>query len=223
LVTIRMDSTFQTGDSPTIGIDGSVEDLAGNELASGTTIINTFRISLVSGWNLISIPAEVSLTPSTLTSDVLSDIESNITILWQYNASAIDPDDEWVSWTDSGDDVNLTLEPGEGYWISMTTACTLIGNYDLMPTGPTSPPYTTLAGQSWNLIGHWRTYNQSASTNPYGALASLSDDDIGMIYKYTGASGSSYVNIWNGHQQMQPGKGYWLWKESTGEKRYTPS
>ena len=216
LVTLRLDTTFQTGDSPTLGVDGSVADLAGNTLTSGTTTINTFRISLSSGWNLVSLPADAD---ADLISTIVSDIDNNLTIIWHYNASS----DSWSSWTDSDDDGNFRLEPGEAYWFSMSSADTLIGNYNLMPTGPTSPPYFALIGQSWNLIGHWRTFNQPASTSTYGALASLSDDDVGMVYKYTGASGSSYINIWNGHQSMEPGKGYWLWKESTGNKNYVPS
>jgi hypothetical protein len=102
----------------------------------------------------------------------------------------------------------------------MRTADTLTGNYNLMPTGPTSPPYVTLYGQKWNLIGQWQTFNQSASTSHGGGLASLSDEDVGSLFKFTG---TGYANILNGGQNMMPGMGFWMWKETSGDKQYTPS
>ncbi|DAC73102.1 MAG TPA: hypothetical protein DSN98_02055 [Thermoplasmata archaeon] len=213
LVTLKCNRTFQTGDSPTIGIAGSVADLAGNALTSGTITINTYRISMRSGWNLISLPADTS---NTLISTVVSGIDSNLAVIWHYNASA----NAWSQWTDIGDNGEFRLEPGQGYWVYMTSADTLIGNYNLMPETPTSPPYFNLAGQKWNLIGHWQTYNQTASTNYGGGLTSLSDDDIGSLFKFTG---TGYVNILNGAQKMVPGQGFWMWKETTGNKQYTPS
>jgi hypothetical protein len=211
LVTLRCDRTFQTNDSPTIGIAGSIADLAGNTLNSGYVTINTYRINLVSGWNLVSVPADPHA--STLTT-VLSDITANMAIIWTYNASS----NSWDSWTGSGDP--FRLYPGKGYWIYMRTADTLTGNYNLMPAGPTSPPYVTLYGQKWNLIGQWQAFNQSASTSYGGGLASLSDEDVGSLFKFTG---TGYANILNGGQNMMPGMGFWMWKETSGDKQYTPS
>jgi len=210
-VTLRFNTTFQTGDSPYVGIIGSVADLAGNTLSSGFVTINTYRINLVSGWNLISVPAD----PHTHTlTTVLSDITANMAIIWTYNASS----NSWTSWTGSGDP--FRLYPGKGYWIYMRTADTLTGNYNLMPTGPTSPPYVTLYGQKWNLIGQWQAFNQSATTSYGGGLASLSTEDVGSLFKFTG---TGYANILNGGQNMMPGMGFWMWKETSGDKQYAPS
>jgi len=71
--TLRLDDILRTGGSPTVGVDGSVADLAGNTLSSGTITVNTYRISLSSSWNLISIPADAS---GDLISTVVTDISS---------------------------------------------------------------------------------------------------------------------------------------------------
>jgi len=198
---------------PPIGIAGSVEDLAGNQLNSGTKTINTYRISLRSGWNLISLPADAS---GSLISDVVSNISSNVDKIWHYWGAS---NDTWSMWADSDDDVLFRLEPGESYWIDMDAADTLIGNYNLMPTGPNSPPTFTLKNQSWNLIGHWHTYNITASTDTYGVFSGFSDVDIGCIYKYTG---TGYTDIWSYHKDMEPGQGYWMFLASTVDRVYTP-
>ena len=217
LVTLKLDSTIQTGDSPTLGVDGSVEDLAGNTLTSGTTLIETFNISLSAGLNLVSFPCDVSTEALTT---VLTDLTGTWTI-YRYNATL----NTWQYYNPSTGyyptDVQWNLTGGEGYWVSLGTAQNLVGNYDLWPDPGHSMPSYTLKGQSWNLIGHWQTYNQTASTNYGGALASLSDSDAGSLWRYN--SGGGYTNILNGAQNMEPCKGYWLWKESSGDKQYTPS
>jgi hypothetical protein len=212
LVTLQCNRTFQTGDSPTVGIPGSVSDLTGNTLSGVSITINTYRIFLRSGWNLMSVPADMHTTPLTT---VLSSISDTMTIIWSYNASA----GTWSSWTPKDGDT-LRLYAGKGYWLNMDSEDTLIGNYNLMPTGPSSPPFVTLAGQKWNLIGQWRTYTQPASTSPSGGLASLTDSDVGSLFQFTG---TGYINIWNGHQSMIPGQGFWMWKSTSGDKQYTPS
>jgi hypothetical protein len=209
-VTLQFNTTFQTGASPNVGIAGSVADLAGNTFTSGTVTINTYRINLRSGWNLISLPADAS---NALISTVVTDIVSNLAIIWTYNASA----DSWTSWT-NGDGDTFRLNPGTGYWINMNTADTLIGNYNLFPTGPTSPPEVTIYAQSWNLIGHWATYNQTAGFGTYGALRSLSDSDVGTLVRWTG---TGYTPVLG--QTMSPGDGFWLSYKGTSNTQYWPN
>jgi len=211
-VTLRLNGLLRTGGSPTIIIDGSVADQAGNTLTSGSITINTYRISLNAGWNLISIPADTS---NDLISTVISSISSNLQIIWTYDANT----NTWSSWV-NGDGDTFRLEPGKGYWIRMAAADTLVGNYNLTALGGTSPPYVTLKAQSWNLIGHWATYNQSASFGIYGALRSLSDDDVGALFTLTGPT-TGYQPVLG--QTMTPGKGYWLFLESTTDKLYVPN
>jgi len=217
LTTLRFDGTFQTGSSPTIGVDGSIADLAGNTITSGTVTINTFRISLASGWNLFSTPADTS---GSLISTVVSDIDDSISVIWHYNSS-LSGVDAWSAWQDSGDDDHFYLEPGEGYWVQMSEARTLVGNYNLMPTGPTSPPTVTLQNDKWNLIGHWDTYNQTASTDTYGVFAGFVDADISGVYKFNTTS-TGYENIWSYQSNMEPGFGYWMFLASDGNKVYSP-
>lgn len=212
LVTIKFDDKFETGDSPTISIVGSVEDLAGNALNSGAVTINTYRINMSVGWNLFSLPADPSLY---IISSVLpDDFEANVNAIWNYNAST----DTWAYWTNSGHDGNFKLRPGRGYWINMSSADTLVGNYDLWPIPGSTPPTVTITAQSWNLIGHWWTYNQSATTSE--ALNDFADSDIAAVYKYNPVGGS-LTNIFD-TGVMEPGQGYWLFFKGTSDKVYAP-
>jgi len=146
---------------------------------------------------------------------VVTDISSNVSIIWTYNASA----NSWTSWTGAGDDGNFRLEPGVGYWIRMSSADTLMGNYNLTPAGPSSPPKITIYAQAWNLIGHWATYNQTASVETYGALRTLADlSYIGSLSKWTG---TGYTQVLG--ETMSPGDGYWMFMTSATNKEYGPN
>ena len=79
-----------------------------------------------------------------------TNIDSNIEVIWNYNAST----NSWQSWASSIHDTRFRLEPGEAYWINMTAPDRLVGNYNLMPTGPTSPPYFNITGQSWKGLSY---------------------------------------------------------------------
>ena len=215
-VTIRFTTTFQTGfQEPKVYVNGSVTDTVGNAQTAGINVtINTFRISLSAGENLISLPCNAS-------TDTIQEVTQNLSgthSIWRYYAH----NNSWENWVSTQPDDDFRLEAGVGYWLTVTSAQTFIGNYNLMPTGgQRSPPSVTLYAQKWNLVGHWNSFNQSASTSYGGGLASLSDSDVGSLWKYTAAGG--LTNILNGAQNMEPGKGYWMFVEATSNKEYTAS
>ena len=103
----------------------------------------------------------------------------------------------------------------------MDSSDLLIGNYNLMPTGPTPPPTVTLENNKWSIIGHWDTYNQAASSDSYGVFAGFIESDIGAVYKYNTSSGG-YENVWAYHDDMEPGLGYFMFLSSDGNKVYSP-
>ena len=113
------------------------------------------------------------------------------------------------------------MKPGVGYWCNIGGNDTLVGNYDLWPEPGFVPPSVVLIGQSWNLIGHWHTYYQPASTSSGGALANLGDTDIGSLWRYN--TGGGYTNIMVGNQNMEPGEGYWVFIKSSSNPQYAPS
>ena len=75
-------------------------------------------IDLYTGWNLISLPL---MPEETSIAFVLSPINGNYSIIWEYNAS--DTSDHWKKYDPGvpfGNDL-INMEPGKGYWIMMTS------------------------------------------------------------------------------------------------------
>jgi len=219
-VTLKLDTTLPTGDSPKVYMNGTVTDSVGNELATGSNAtIWTYRIVLSEGWNLVSIPGYVSNVPI---ATLLTDVSDNINTTFAY-----DPDSGWSSWSPSGGGSLTALQPGLGYWFKMDGADILTGNYNLTySTGGSapSPPSQMLSGPGWNLIGQYQAYNQTSNTN--GALASLNSvlsSSGEILYRYTLSGG--FVNIYdNGNYDMEPGVGYWLWiSDETSNAGYAPN
>ncbi|MCD6468111.1 MAG: hypothetical protein J7L32_02205, partial [Thermoplasmata archaeon] len=218
-VTLKLSHKI-TGGGPTITISGDgVDDLAGNAMSSGTVTINTYRITLSQGWNLISIPADVSsISIRTLLDSIWSNINMSCNILW-YNASS----DSWLSYNPSQQTGSLSsIEPGKAYWIKMNATDTLVGNYYIFPHGTSPTPIVELTGHRWNMIGHWVVYNQTADTS--GGLSSLSDvlaSSGEILYKYDTTTGA-FVNVYGSSTtNMEPGVGYWLWLKTTQTGYYT--
>ena len=181
--------------------------------SSGPITINTYRISLSSGWNLFSIPANTSAAsiPDVLRS-IRTRIDNTTFILW-YDASTT----TWKDYRPSSSTGTFThFEPGRAYWIRLNSSATLIGNYSTnYPTGNGTFPTATVAGNAWNMIGGWTTYNQTLSTSGalgslYGALAPSN-----TVYKPSGSG--YYINAYG--DPLVPGQGFWAF--ITEDRDYT--
>ena len=160
----------------------------------------SYVISLVPGWNLISLP----LTPiSTAIGTVLgSQISSeDFSIIWGYSGG------KWSSATQSGGKITgtlTTIQDGLGYWIYMTKADNLTVVSSGFATPPTTPPSYPL-GVGWNLVGFTPepTIGQE-STSSY--LSSL-DGNYGHIYLYDNSLGTWAENP----TSLQPGQAVWVY------------
>ena len=219
-VTLKLDTTLPTGDSPKVYMNGSMTDAVGNTMPKVTNAtIWTYRISLRQGWNMVSIPGYVS---DVAIATLLSDISDNVNTVFGY-----DPDNGWSSWSPAGGGSLTVLHAGKGYWFKMDEADILTGNYNLTYSSggsAPSPPSQMLTGPGWNLIGQYQPYNQTSNTN--GALASLNSvlsSSGEILYQYTVSGG--FVNIYdNGDYNMEPGVGYWLWiSDETTNAGYAPN
>jgi hypothetical protein len=83
----------------------------------------TSSVDLVTGWNLVALKGTPSVNAS---KDVMSSVSSDITVVWGYNTSAINPIDKWELYDpDMDEELNdlLTIVPGKGYWINAIKAC----------------------------------------------------------------------------------------------------
>jgi hypothetical protein len=173
--------------------DPSVWDLSDNNFAIEQAI-STFTFHLQPKWNMISLPVITDPHPS----NVLSSL-TGTWYLYQW-----DPINR-VYLTKN----QITLEPGEGYWLKVSTP------QDLVVQGqPYNQDLTLSLSLGWNLVGYpflfpssWSSprilYNGNLYTLDQAAL-----NNIITPYVYTW-NGISYDNV-KSIGSFQPGKGYWF-------------
>ena len=165
--------------------------------ASGTTL------NLYTGWNLISLPL---MPENTGIASVLSPINGNYSIIWEYNAS--DTSDQWKKYDPSapfGNDLT-NMEPGKGYWIMMTSG-------DTLPISGTMPESNDIVLKAdWNLIG----YNSLGSQPVADALSSISSNYT-IVWAYDASDTTDHWKKYdpgapfgNDLNIIEPGKGYWI-------------
>jgi len=154
----------------------------------------TCNIALSTGWNLISLPVIIS---NTAIATVLSGIH-NYTVQYYDNGTGL-----WKTYNDPAGVGDLTtMEDGKGYWINMTAPATLTVTGTKTPAAPDhTPTYSVLSG--WNLIGFKSTISQLAATY----LQTLTANSYTLL-------NASNENKNSGN--MDSGKGYWLWMNTTG-------
>jgi len=155
------------------------------------------------GWNLISLPL---MPDDSNIASVLSPISGNYSIVWAYNAS--DTADHWKKYDPNapfGNDLK-NLEPGNGYWIMMTSDDIL----SIIGTIPETANVNLLTG--WNLIG----YNSLESQPITDALSSITGN-YSIVWAYdasdTGDHWKKYdpsAPFGNDLTNMEAGKGYWI-------------
>jgi len=174
-----------------------VNDTASTLPASGTTL------NLYTGWNLISLPL---MPDDSNIKSVLSPISGNYSIVWAYNAS--NSADHWKKYdpaTPFGNDL-ITMEPGNGYWIMMTSD-------DTLNIGGTMPEPTDIElWGGWNLIG----YNSLNPQTITDALSSI-NGNYSIIWAYNASDSTDHWKKYdpnapfgNDLANMEPGKGYWI-------------
>jgi len=107
-----------------------------------------YKIPLVTGWNLVSIPIVPANTAigTVLSSQVAG---GNLTVVWSYQSGM------WSYASLSGGRMSgslMTMQDGFGYWIYMTKPDHLFVVGSVMSPPPATPPSYSLAA-GWNLVG----------------------------------------------------------------------
>ena len=157
---------------------------------------STSAISLVQGWNLVSLPLEPA---NASIASVLSGINGAYEAVWAY------PNQTWKVYDpkDSGGSTLTNMQAGNGYWIKMTSAKTLSVTGS---AASSSPPLL----YGWNLVG----YNGTSCVAPSSAFSSISSSlQLLVSWGYPGQVWQFYDP--NDAQdstlnQLCPGAGYWI-------------
>ena len=171
--------------------------------ASGTTL------NLYTGWNLISLPL---MPEDTSITSLLSPINGNYSIIWEYNAS--DTSDHWKKYDPGvpfGNDL-INMEPGKGYWIMMTSD-------DTLPISGTVPESTDIDLRTgWNLVGF-----NSLDSKPIAEALSSINGNYSIVWAYNASDTTDHwkkydpgVPFGNDLINVEPGRGYWIMMTSEG-------
>ena len=192
----------------TVDTSGNINFTWVNDTAS-TLPISATTLNLYTGWNLISLPL---MPEDTSITSLLSSINGNYSIIWEYNAS--DTTDHWKKYDPGvpfGNDLT-NIEPGKGYWIMMTSD-------DTLPISGTVPESTDLdLKTSWNLVGF-----NSLDSKPIAEALSSINGNYSIVWAYNTSDTTDHwkkydpdVPFGNDLINMEPGRGYWIMMTSEG-------
>jgi hypothetical protein len=192
--------------SPAVGVSSQYDsDLYAVGEGSG-------GVSLMGGWNLISLPIvpfdtsiESVLAPLDFPNDLLS--------VWYYDCC----EGEWLVYVngDTGFKTLTTMEDGKAYWVRMRYpeeqdpdpsisgtylyALWVFGTKAPMPPG--LPSYYDVC-EGWNMIG----FRCIEEMTPDDYLEAFSPSDYGAIYGW-----DPYLQDWvTNPDRLVPGHGYWI-------------
>ncbi len=157
---------------------------------------STVTVTLVPGWNLISLPVQPA---NTNIASVLSGIAGAYEAVWAYSNGV------WQVY-DPNDPAGSTLtamQAGNGYWIKMTAQKTL-------SVSGSAPPAALALQAGWNLVG----YAGGTSCAPASTALSLFTGALQVAWGYPSPSkGWQFYDPANSNGstfQFCPGLGYWF-------------
>lgn len=173
--------------------------------AVATPMYYALQIQLTAGWNLIS--PNGSLIDPSISSVFGSTPQVVQAYTWMYDRWVIAKRESSGNW--SGDLTEMV--DGRGYWVNSTDAVTLV----LRTYAPVSVSgvlsYSYPAG--WNAIG----FVSQQSTKPVSSYLSNIDGKWTIIHSFDQINGwqsSSPSGV--GFQNMEIGRGYWLYLSEPG-------
>ena len=168
-------------------------DSSKNVTATFGTSTQSYILSLLSGWNLISLPLQPT---DTVITAVLNGISTNYSIVWAYDAT-----NGWKKYQPGKPSDLTTMEAGNGYWIKMTAE----KNLTIAGTLASQPAIQLKTG--WNLVG----WNKTTPTSVATALINISGG-TSIVWAYDALAG------WKKYQPSKPsdlsdftsGLGFWI-------------
>jgi hypothetical protein len=193
----------------------------------GPSNISNYSISLKSGWNLISIPLNLTswiLGDESAVGNPLNVTPANsLSSIYRYNTTSelfekSDHFTDWGWWPATGSESFITLEPGRGYWVMTQQDC------NLTFTGTAPSDLDIPLDTSWNLIG-WYSMNEAGLGEEAVAGTPLNvtpSNSLTSIYRYNTTSAlfekSDHFLDWGwwpatGSESfidLEPGRGYWV-------------
>ncbi|MCX9083992.1 MAG: metallophosphoesterase [Candidatus Methanoperedens sp.] len=235
---LEQDTLYELG-THTVDSSGNVNQTWVNKTARTAPLsgLLSSTISLKSGWNLISVPFDLTTWKLGDESDVGKPINVTptncISSLYQYNTTSAlfeksDHFTDWGWWPATGSESFTALEPGRGYWIMAQQDCSLTF------TGTAPSDLDIPLDTGWNLVG-WYSMNvapldeEAEAGNPLNVTPANS---LTSIYRYNTTSAlfekSDHFPDWGwwpatgseGFTEIEPGRGYWVMAQNGAEWRH---
>ncbi len=179
-----------------------------------------YTLSLSKGWNLISIPSQLSdPTPQSFFGDNTQNIDS----IWAYDATQQNP---WLVYYPNQPALNslTTLSPGYGYWVKWSSDTPLMLTQEIAPLsqGPTAPPSRTLVN-GWNLVGAYH-FSDTRATPFSSIFQTLSHNNQVLWKSILGYNNTTKVfQRFGGADSETAGNGYWLFiQNKNGDSVFAP-
>jgi sugar lactone lactonase YvrE len=125
--------------------------LPNTTISSEAQVETSYMLNLVSGWNLISVPLNVS--DNSIEDFFPADVLDGIVDVWGWNESAqnwmyYSPDP--VAWFAANYPAITNMEAGNAYWVEMNKSASFTVNGTIPSSAPASP---VGLGSSWNFVG----------------------------------------------------------------------
>ena len=163
-------------------------------------------ISLVQGWNLISLPVvPVSSAPKVALATVMT--AGNVTIVWSYTGT---PSPTWKSFNPALTSGNTltAITDGMGLWVLMKAPSTLYAEGYVIPPAGSPSQYPLVAG--WNLVSFKPIPDPSApeTVGTYLTSIPLSSYQQNSVFIYDNAAGT-WTRADSG-TVINPGQAFWI-------------
>jgi hypothetical protein len=164
----------------------------------------TIDLELYEGWNLVSIPRQLSAGNDTAAS-VFGDVDTDGRPIYTFTSA--------TGFTPLGE--NETLEVLEGYWVYSTEDTTVQLN---LSTNPVRAPAMKTLTPGWNAIGYSDLTERTADE----ALTSVEDSWVYVVgfdaenQNYRPALINNQTGAQGENQRLSPTEGYWLFMGEDG-------
>ncbi|MFH2021063.1 MAG: hypothetical protein ABIJ34_06610, partial [archaeon] len=213
-----------------------VSAVKGNANARSNTSVGKLTKNLVSGWNLVSLPFNISdwkLYDGVSGTDLITDPGGCLVALWRYNASNQSFQSTYYSgaWNPSiGDESFTRLEAGRSYWLETSTSCNLT-TFGAVPYHNQTVPLKTY----WNMVAPFSGKDQLLYDEATSKLIDvIPEESNSVILRYNEQTELFEVTVfysgwgfWPSYNNqdfvyLNPGRGYYFDQLTDANWTYDP-
>jgi len=216
-ITIVNDTAIEGNESIVLTLISPVNVTIGSRGSATITITDddappaplTYTISLVEGWNLISLP----IAPGNASIQAIFPAEAlaGIVDIWGWNESQ----QNWIFYSPDQNDyfydyypALTSLEPGKAYWVEMNRSATFTVQGTVPDNAPHSP--TALVSE-WNFVGLTGLSSSTPAALYPAAVDVWGWDAAEQNWVYYSPDPDDYFYAYYPKlENIQPGHGYWV-------------